>query len=399
MQPIQRHKTAIRRYDLSISLKALERHGFLDRNYSLFDYGCGLGDDLSALEERGIPAGGWDPVYRKDAPISSADIVNLGFVLNVIENPEERLATLKKALDLSGYILSVSVMLGSDGIQGKFQSFGDGCLTSRNTFQKYYSQSEFKDYLFQNTGLDPVAVGPGVFFLFPRWEDREVFLLQRQMEKNSRRTDGTSEIGDISHSQQIASGNDPSTENILQASREHLLRKKNDLLVYLALGIFQGMGKRDLPDTILQEIRGLFPSLTEAKKQSTNLLYSISDTDLIEKLSTEFYEKYNTGLLEEGHSYQIHSSYLDKMHPVLRIYVGIALYLFGDRELVDILKIHFTSGKVSFLHYEKFEEDASPMLRLRVKVNLRNQKIDFFEYGGEYPSQPLMEKERFLPIL
>jgi hypothetical protein len=404
MNPIHRHKTAIRRYDFSQSFKALERHGFLDGNYTIFDYGCGLGDDLRELEERGTSAGGWDPVYRKDAPINTADIVNLGFVLNVIENPLERIETLKKALELSLYVLSVSVMLGSEGIQGKFQTFGDGCLTSRNTFQKYFSQSEIRDYLLKNSGLEPVAMGPGVFFLFPNWEDREVFLLQRQMEKRSSESDHILKLDDTPHSEEIEStdnkpSKNPFKTNKWETNREHLFRKKNDLLVYLALWIFQGMDKKDLPESISNEIRGLFLSLAQAKKESTNLLYSIADTNLIETLSLEFNNTHEMGLIEEGHSYTIHSSYLDKMHPTIRVYVGIALHLFGDRELVDLIKIHFTSGKVTFLHYNDFENSPEPMLHLRVKVNLRNQKIDFFEYGEEFPSQPLMEKERFLPIL
>lgn len=386
MKPIQRHKTAIRRYDFSISMKALERHGFLDGNYSLFDYGCGLGDDLSALEERGIAASGWDPVYRSEAKVVNADIVNLGFVINVIEDPVERMDTLKKAFGLAEYLLSCSVMLGSDGIQGKFQSFGDGCLTSRNTFQKYFTQSEFKEYLQKHTGVDPVAVGPGIFFLFRKWEDREIFLLQRQME----RVDVSTGLASVSHSK----FKEDFSKNKL--ARE---QKRQDLLVYLALSLFQGLKHQSLPEGIHREIRGVFPSFVSAKKESTDVLYSIADTRKIEDLCVAFFGNTKKGFLEEGHSYIFHSSYLDRMDPILRVYVGIALILYGDRELVDLIKIHFTSGKVTFLQYKDFHESPNPNLVLRVKVNLRNQKIDFFEYGGEYESQPLIEKERYLPDL
>ncbi|MCC5815335.1 MAG: DNA phosphorothioation-associated putative methyltransferase [Leptospira sp.] len=380
---IHRHRTAIRRKDFSQSFKALERHGFLDGNHSVFDYGCGLGDDIKALEELGITALGWDPVFRKETEFIKTDIVNLGFVLNVIEDPEERVSTLQNAFSLSSYLLVVSVMLGSESITEKFTPFRDGVLTSRNTFQKYFSQSEFREYLQKYTGQTPVAVGPGVFFLFTNVRDREVFLMQRQMER----------IPDLRQ------------ENIefprgkIEKNKEFLLQKKNDLLVYLSLASFQGIKHQSMPEQILQEIRGLFPSLTEAKKESTAILYSIADTNLIEKYSLEFYNQYNSGYLEEGHSFQFHSDYLDKMHPVLRVYVGIALYLYGDRELIDLIKIHFTSGKVTFLHYNNFRENDEPLLILRVKVNLRSQKIDFFEYGEEFSPQPLLDKERFIRSL
>ncbi len=47
---IDRHKTAIVRHELSAPMKTLVKHGYLERSYSIFDYGCGRGDDLRELE-------------------------------------------------------------------------------------------------------------------------------------------------------------------------------------------------------------------------------------------------------------------------------------------------------------------------------------------------------------
>ena len=44
--PIARHRTAQRRSDLSSPVRLLMDLGFLDGKLSLFDYGCGRGDDL-----------------------------------------------------------------------------------------------------------------------------------------------------------------------------------------------------------------------------------------------------------------------------------------------------------------------------------------------------------------
>jgi hypothetical protein len=41
----------------------------------------------------GIRSGGWDPVHRPEPPVEPAPVVNLGYVVNVIENPQERLDT------------------------------------------------------------------------------------------------------------------------------------------------------------------------------------------------------------------------------------------------------------------------------------------------------------------
>ena len=65
---------------------------------TFFDYGCGRGEDIELLAAEGVTCGGWDPAYRPEAPRQEADVVNLGYVINVIEDPEERAATLRASL-------------------------------------------------------------------------------------------------------------------------------------------------------------------------------------------------------------------------------------------------------------------------------------------------------------
>lgn len=74
---IARHKTAMVRYSFSAPVQALARLGFLDRSKTLFDYGCGRGDDLKGLIDNGIEAHGWDPHFSPDAPLVKSDIVNV----------------------------------------------------------------------------------------------------------------------------------------------------------------------------------------------------------------------------------------------------------------------------------------------------------------------------------
>ncbi|MCP3927561.1 MAG: hypothetical protein GY705_00490, partial [Bacteroidetes bacterium] len=75
-QKIERHKTAIDRNSLSSPMQSLFRQDFLNGTYSLFDYGCGKGDDLNILANHNISAAGWDPTYYPENKIKSADIVN-----------------------------------------------------------------------------------------------------------------------------------------------------------------------------------------------------------------------------------------------------------------------------------------------------------------------------------
>ncbi|MFC1876240.1 hypothetical protein ACFL2E_03065 [Thermodesulfobacteriota bacterium] len=105
---ISRQKTALKRHDYSRPINSALNDGLIDPSKSLFDYGCGHGDDINLLIKRGIQAIGWDPELRPSDTIQSADVVNLGYVINVIEDQFEREATLKKAWNLLSMVQILS---------------------------------------------------------------------------------------------------------------------------------------------------------------------------------------------------------------------------------------------------------------------------------------------------
>ena len=74
--------------------------------------------------------------------LQPADVVNLGYVLNVIESPSERDAVLRKALQLAQRLLIVAVRVDQGPQWG--EAFNDGLITTRNGFQKLYTQAEFR---------------------------------------------------------------------------------------------------------------------------------------------------------------------------------------------------------------------------------------------------------------
>ena len=49
---------------------------------------------MNGLQALGHQADGWDPVYRPETPKRKTDVVNLEYVVNVIEDPAERLEAL-----------------------------------------------------------------------------------------------------------------------------------------------------------------------------------------------------------------------------------------------------------------------------------------------------------------
>ena len=176
---IQRHKTAIRRGDFSRPVKCLLRDGLIGKDVSFFDYGCGRGEDVELLTAEGIACGGWDPAYQLDAPQREADVVNLGYVINVIENPEERAGTLRRAWELCRQLLAVSAQVLMAGRGKEPVEFGDGVLTGRGTFQKYFEQNELKAYLETQLQVEALPAGIGTFYLFKDEARQQQFLANR----------------------------------------------------------------------------------------------------------------------------------------------------------------------------------------------------------------------------
>jgi DNA phosphorothioation-associated putative methyltransferase len=128
---IARHKTAIRRQSYSLPVKCMLRDGLLNESTSLFDYGCGHGQDLQLLTDAGIDSSGWDPVHRPDGNKASAHVVSLGYVINVIEDVNERRDVVLRAWSLCERMLTVAAQVefaAPDKIQ---RPHGDGIVTSR----------------------------------------------------------------------------------------------------------------------------------------------------------------------------------------------------------------------------------------------------------------------------
>ena len=439
-QEIARHKTAIDRNKLSSPMQSLLRHNYLEGKHTVFDYGCGKGDDLTILRENGIEAKGWDPVYKPDSPKTPSDIVNLGFVINVIENPKERKQTLQQAFKQTKDILVVSAMLGGESITNQFKKYGDGVVTTRNTFQKYFTQKELNNYISEVLNEEPVAVGPGIFYVFRDEIEEQNFLVQRQVSKKTwiklsytdhpeklkikQRSllerhrelfddfwDLCLELGrlpsntEFEFSERIRAicGSHARAFDVLTAFHgdevfnQAAQVRRDDLLVYFALGLF---GQRKpyihMPEGLKRDIKSFFGKYTDVQGQAKNLLFSVGNPENIQKACEEFYKRVPKGKMDKGHSLTIHRDYLNGLPPVLRVYIGCATQLYGDIETADLIKLHIRSGKVSLMRYDDFAEKPLPLLLERIKIKLREQTIDLFEYRGKFKPQPIFMKSIYL---
>jgi len=440
---IARYRTAIARQRLSAPMQALARHGVLTEERSVFDYGCGRGDDLAVMVAAGITATGWDPHYAPGAELKAAEIVNLGYVLNVIEEPAEREETAVRAFALARQCLCVGVMIAGRGDTGGLKPYRDGYLSKRGTFQKYFAQDEIRGLLERATAQEAIAVAPGIFFVFRDKLEEQRFLANRHRR-----------IQDISHLLAIAPPSAaepvPVDEALLEENRELVdaLWKRaltlgrlpyvdeldaevqraieenigsigkaarlaqqvysagalnearsvrvDDLRVYFALNLFNRRKRyADFPQELQRDVKAFFGSQKNAEAAGQKLLFSLGNPELIDEACRRAAER-GLGYLNEGHSLQLHIGLLERLPAALRAYVGCAEKLYGDVTDADLMKIHTRSGKVTLLKYEGFKTEALPRLRERIKIKLRQQDIDFFEYGDEYPVQFLYLKSRYM---
>ncbi len=448
-ETVHRHRTALTRYALSTPMQALWRHGFLDGEHSVFDYGCGRGDDLRALLGRGLTAVGWDPHFAPEQERHEADVVNLGFVLNVIEDPTERRDALLGAWALTRRVLAIGVLIGGRSAYERFRLFRDGVLTARGTFQKYYTPAELRDYVEGCLQREPIALAPGIVFVFRDDADEQAFLVRRSSsrvpasalptatrperpprERRERQPKQRAPSKWETHADLLEAfwqrcvdlGRVPEVEEFDRAADLRTLlglpttvfkkltqergaaaidaratARRHDILVFLALNLFERRRSFGaLPEVVRRDLRAFFGSFQTAQTEAQRLLFSAGKPDVIRE-ACEAASAAGLGYLDTGHSLQLHSSMANELPAVLRVYLGCAARLYGDVETADVVKIHVESGKLSLMSYDDFEGKAIPELIERVKINLRRQQIDFFEYGTtETPTQPLYLKSRLI---
>lgn len=440
---IARHLTALSRRNFSAPIQLLQRFGYLDGSRTVFDYGCGKGDDLRGLIENGIQAAGWDPHYARTASVLPARIVNLGFVINVIEDPSERREALQRAFSITEEVLVVSVMIATDN-PGKVTFYGDGVLTSRTTFQKYYRQSELRAYLTETLGEEPISIAPGIFFVFKEKEAEQSFQAGRQRgalrirplvrtprvevpRELAKRTPAPDryevhrallmplwsqwldfgreplpaevpqlrvieqELGSLKKALRLAYSHNDASD--LERARTQRL---DDLKVYLALQQFHRRKPyRTLEARLQNDIRSFFGDHKSAVEHAKHLLMQVAQPEVLQECCQAAFEQ-GLGWLEPSRSLQLHTSLVPRLPAPLRTYVGCAAVLYGEVEEADLVKIHIRSGKTSFMKYDDFFGKALPRMTERVKINLRTLDFQLFTYGEDYPSPLLYFKSRYM---
>ena len=419
---IERHKAALKRSELSRPVRIALEADLFREGTGFFDYGCGHGEDVRSIAELGYQSSGWDPFYRPDAELQPADIVNLGYVINVIEDIVERREALIKAWELTQKVLIVSAQVLVDDRRRGLIAYGDGIVTNRNTFQKYYEQEELKLYIDQVLGVESIPAGLGIYVVFRHEAEAESFrasrlysslstpiiqakvrnfedyreLLTPMMDFYTRR--GRLPVkGELAAEAAIKAefrSYQRAFKLVLQATDKQewqaiAEQRRQDLLVYLALGKFSGRPTiRKLAPEIKADVKALFGSYKQACTIADLLLLHVGDMNKIAKLCQES----QVGKQLKG-ALAVHISALEKLPPLLRLYEGCASRNFYRLENANIVKLYYSKPKITYLVYPEFDTLAHPPLQATMEVDLHNLSVTYHDISDETNPLILHQKD------
>ena len=419
---IERHKAALKRSELSRPVRIAVEADLFKPGKTFFDYGCGYGGDIRQIENLGFTSSGWDPYYRPHAEIKSADIVNLGYIINVIEDIAERRQALIKAWELTREVLIVSAQVLVDDRRRGLIAYGDGVVTNRNTFQKYYEQEELKLYIDQVLEVESIPAGLGIYVVFRHEAQAESFrasriysrlstpLIQAQVknfddyrELLTPLMDFYTKRGRLPVKGELASeaaikdefrSYQRAFKVILQATDRAEWdaiadKRRQDLLVYLALGKFSGRPTiRKLAPEIKADIKALFGSYKQACTIADLLLINVGDMNKIANLC----KKSEIGKQLNG-AIAVHISALEKLPPLLRLYEGCASRNFYRLENANIIKLYYNKPKITYLVYPEFDTQAHPALQATMEVDLHNLSVTYHDISDETNPLILHQKD------
>ncbi|MFD8248464.1 DNA phosphorothioation-associated putative methyltransferase [Nocardia sp. NPDC059691] len=423
---VARHRTAMARNALSRPLAAAIADHVLDQSSSVFDYGCGRGDDLRNLSALGYVVDGWDPNHRPHTERRHADVVNLGYVVNVIERPDERAETLRTAWGLAKKVLIVSSRLTWDARDLLGRPLGDGLLTRTGTFQKFYQQAELATWIEETLRVQAHAAAPGIFYIFREPSVAQQFLASRVYRYRPRvridphtlyetHRDTLAPLFDFlsDHARPPRPGelSDGAAEAIREAVGslgravslirqvtdddhwEQVTRqRRSELLIYIALSRF---GRRprfsQLGTTLACDIRTLFGTYQSACIQADRMLLACGDPTmvLVSARSSAIGKQTPTALY-------VHRSALAELPPVLQVYEGCARVLSGTIEHANLIKLSVVQPQVSYLVYPRFDRDAHPTLAASITVNLKNLGVESRDYSRSDNPPLIHRKEEFV---
>jgi len=418
MWSTDRRLTAIGRSSLS----APARQAVIDRQIvhglEVLDYGCGRGGDVRSLQQMKINALGWDPYYFPDGRQDPADVVLLTYVLNVIEDPDERRETLLRAWELTRSALVVSARLTWEKGKVQGEELADGVLTSRRTFQHLFGASELRDFVQQATGVRCVSATPGVVYAFKEDTSRIAFLARRivpdidwlasedSASAVAAVVDFTERRGRLPQLEEmpgqlaelLAHLRGPDLQRLVRRSAdpakvaEGSKRSTLNTLLFLGVELFNGRGPfSSLPPAVQLDIRSCFTSYREACQRADRLLLKLRDDTYVRGAMRAA----TVGKLTPTALY-VHRRAVGHMPTILRLYEHCAAIAAGHPAEWTVVKLRHQGRAASWLDYPEFDSDPHPKLNSSYSVEMTTLGTTYTSYAASANRPLLHRKHEFL---
>lgn len=423
---IDRHKAAIHRNRLSRPVNLALEAGLFFEQTTFFDYGCGHGLDVQIMTEKGYQSDGWDLFYQPNNPLKKADIVNLGYIINVIENVAERREALLKAWGLTQEVLIVAAQVLIDDRQKGFMVYGDGIVTERNTFQKYYDQEELKTYIENVLNREAIPAGLGIYFVFRDKEKANNFRASRfhsrvrtprvlqplkkfadYQELLTPLMNFYTERGRLPQKGELIQESQIKTEFrtfrqafkvVLQVTNESEWdeiadRRRQDILLYLALSHFTTRPTiRQLSPVLKADIKDLFGNYQASCFLADEMLITLRNLNIIKQICQEL----KVGKVFEK-SYLVHLDMLDSLPTLLRLYEGCASRTIGRMEEANLIRFYFNIPRISYLYVPDFDKKKEPKLKTTMSIDLQDLRVEYRNYSFDR-NTPIIKDKHLLKI-
>jgi DNA phosphorothioation-associated putative methyltransferase len=327
-----------------------------------------------------------------------------------------------KAWSLTQRVLIISAQVLVDDRRRGLVAYGDGVVTNRNTFQKYYEQEELKLYIEQVLEVEAIPAGLGIYLVFRHETEAEFFRASRLYSRLStpriqgkvRNFEDYRDLlaplmdfytkrgrlpakGELTSEEAIKAefrSYQRAFKLVLQATDRHewdaiAEKRRQDLLVYLALGKFSGRPTiRKLSPEVKADVKALFGSYKQACTIADILLIHVGDLKKIANLC----QASNIGKQLDG-ALAVHISALEKLPPLLRLYEGCASRNFYRLENANIVKIYYNKPKITYLVYPEFDTKAHPALQATMEVDLHNLSVTYHDISDETNPLILHQKD------
>ena len=338
----------------------------------------------------------------------------------MIEDPRERVETLKAAWGFAQRALCVAVMLQGKVSTAAHRPYRDGFVSSRGAFQRYFEQQELRSLVEGATGELALSLAPGIVAVFRDKDLEQEVLLRRRSRAfvvgpfpapaprerivvaRPALRERIAPWLDMLRATAVAFGRIPEPEeapteassglaeqhvswgratDLLRqdlatdpAFAEAARRRREDLLVHLALCQVPGAPRyKTLPRSIQADIRAFFRSLTAGLEEARRLLFAAGDRAGV-RADVAAAVHLGLGGMRSEKSFRFRASALPRLPSRLRVLVGCAEVLQGGVDAADFVDIDLEAARVAMITCDDVEKPV-PFIVERIIVDLGRLKV------------------------